>query len=1303
MQPKDPFAVVRVTPIKSLIHNVWVGLVFVSTIVVSHLHVLSWCVQTNNFITNKLRWRHGNGVIRNLCIEVILGIMLIFASSVQYHQQFWNDLGIIMLEPLHRENSGKLCYNRLGCLGFRNRLAEASVQRPWPKQTVIQNSVFFRDEPRTFNSHRNIDLWEQQSPWKENQTMKGNGRRELGGTKLFVLLTFFLGPFTDKICVPLENLAWFPNITNYYHLFYLIHRKYIFAQRMGKITDREVEPFFHNHPREQRFSHVKRVTLEEYQGVEHLKGIVALQSFRFGEAKNPGPDTSNCSKGLLAIGSINPTAITSKLDVLHGLGPCIWSMSETSATYRQQQIAKAYFKKQSWHTVFGRPVRAHKNGLMALRGVAQGVGVVSSFPSWKAIAPLSEELELSCRILISFTQISPNLTLQMVTIYGPHTKAMVSPLAFLDKLMRTALERARSYNGPTIILGDLNYNLEDIPSWNLIQQCGYSDAAVLDAQTRNSFPSPTCKGLSRKTFLIPQSMQPALVHCDTLEDYLFDTHPVLRALFRVDILTQARVQINLPKTLDDFLFDEHELIASSTRVCSQYNELFEKCIHEHRMDELATTWATMAENTLCSSVVDVEGNRVHVGRGFRGRSDPELVHKTPPSMPIPKPGRDGDFEPSGEFHSVRLRQWLRQVRRLQTMEANRKALDKSTEEKRSWILTKCNELWRAILKAKGFPGGFLAFIQDTFPVLPLGCPPLPFISALKDYMMEIYHKEERNIMTKCQKKKSDDIRHDMAQKGGRMAYTMLREHDKNISPVFQQRINVRITPQRIHAKGQHVLFVHDAAQLDPKTPLIYGTQCVKIKHIESNKLYLDQPIFLKHDEHEAYQIHTTVQDEEKADMALAFWNRCWKRDDPDENEQIQASAQQIIDSIPPWLSFNGTQTTLGHLKDALRGTKKRNMRGSCKFSTVELQKLPDDLMEKLVRILRLVENGTCWPTQWMTAFVIFLPKVEDSHKPSDLRPITVISKIYRLWARMHALQVITWASANVAPLIGGGVREVNPNEIMTFVQLAIETHQTDSTHLQGLVLDIQKAFNNLHRGLLDAIFEKLGLPQWLRQPYNQMMLQLERRLVFASHISKGAKSTCGVPEGCPIAVLAMLAYTVGLYSWLQAQKPEVTFYGFADNWSVYHNQVKVLKEAIQDIENFCNIMKLPLAGDKSWTWSTDAKGRQLMKGIHLQGKEVPLRLNEKELGCDMQYTRKASRSVFKQRMASAISKLRKIPKIPVQKKFKKRLIQGSALPTCQYGANLIHGSRQEMQRGVEQVNHHTCVASLAISITLIPN
>lgn len=109
-------------------------------------------------------------------------------------------------------------------------------------------------------------------------------------------------------------------------------------------------------------------------------------------------------------------------------------------------------------------------------------------------------------------------------------------------------------------------------------------------------------------------------------------------------------------------------------------------------------------------------------------------------------------------------------------------------------------------------------------------------------------------------------------------------------------------------------------------------------------------------------------------------------------------------------------------------------------------------------------------------FCFLLPKVEDAKAPCELRPITVISKIYRVWARMHALQIITWASQNVAPLIGGGVRDVNPQELMTYIQFVIESHGVHCQSMQGLVLDIQKAFNNLHRGILENIFRETGDP-----------------------------------------------------------------------------------------------------------------------------------------------------------------------------------------------------------------------------------
>ena len=109
----------------------------------------------------------------------------------------------------------------------------------------------------------------------------------------------------------------------------------------------------------------------------HLETILDMLSQRFGEAKNPGPNFPSNMDGLLAVGTINPTSIVSKMDSLVDLGPGIWSMSETSATFRQQQIAKSFFKKKSRSVVFGAPVRAHANKFNALRGVAQGVGLFS--------------------------------------------------------------------------------------------------------------------------------------------------------------------------------------------------------------------------------------------------------------------------------------------------------------------------------------------------------------------------------------------------------------------------------------------------------------------------------------------------------------------------------------------------------------------------------------------------------------------------------------------------------------------------------------------------------------------------------------------------------------------------------------------------------------------------------------------------------------------------------------------------------------------------------------------------------------
>lgn len=313
----------------------------------------------------------------------------------------------------------------------------------------------------------------------------------------------------------------------------------------------------------------------------------------------------------------------------------------------------------------------------------------------------------------------------------------------------------------------------------------------------------------------------------------------------------------------------------------------------------------------------------------------------------------------------------------------------------------------------------------------------------------------------------------------------------------------------------------NASDIDIELPIVYDTQCVLVDKTEGNKIHLKDPIFLRAGKDVITQTNAVASDEAKAQMSIEFWNTCWRRDQRCDDDAIIREAQHILDHVPSWATYTGQPASVSLFKQALQGTKKRNMRGSCKFSTIELQRIPDPLLEILIKMFEGIERGKRWPKQWMSAFVIFLPKVEEAKSPCELRPITVISKIYRVWARMHALQIISWASNNVAPLIGGGVRDVNPQELMTHIQFVIESHNTTYQAIQGLVLDIQKAFNNLHRAILMNIFRRLGLPEWIIVPYGHMMEQVARQLVFPTFVSNGVLSTCGVPEGCPLAVIGM--------------------------------------------------------------------------------------------------------------------------------------------------------------------------------------
>eukprot|EP00973_Karenia_brevis_P066834 9290565-Karenia_brevis.AAC.1 len=82
-------------------------------------------------------------------------------------------------------------------------------------------------------------------------------------------------------------------------------------------------------------------------------------------------------------------------------------------------------------------------------------------------------------------------------------------------------------------------------------------------------------------------------------------------------------------------------------------------------------------------------------------------------------------------------------------------------------------------------------------------------------------------------------------------------------------------------------------------------------------------------------------------------------------------------------------------------------RGADGWAVVELKRLPVALLDLLAEMLNIVEANGRWPRQLTTAMITLITKGEGS-RPDKLRPISVMSAVYRLWAARRLEDLLKW-------------------------------------------------------------------------------------------------------------------------------------------------------------------------------------------------------------------------------------------------------------------------------------------------------
>lgn len=403
---------------------------------------------------------------------------------------------------------------------------------------------------------------------------------------------------------------------------------------------------------------------------------------------------------------------------------------------------------------------------------------------------------------------------------------------------------------------------------------------------------------------------------------------------------------------------------------------FEKALTKGDVDQLATLWTGVAENTLADFCVTVDGHPQCVKGGHRGRVNLDPFKSVQNFVPHSKRARNGDYRPLMDQCSVELRRGSKQLHRLQSLVRQVRNLNSRFSHK---AFLQAEHLWQTILNAHGFHQGFRNWIAVTFQLfLPSFLPTYELICELKDLFEAWHSHKEKQTWLQKTKVKAINIALDLP-KGGKLAFKETKT--QALPPVNQIQHKVQCKVMKIPwpKDGHNVLRGGPFDELDPNLPVVFQGQIVSIHSITSGQVTLDKPVRLKDASCNAMVLsHDKISVKPAAmhERLQGAWNHYFCRDDPSSIDKPNEEGLNMVNRIPTCQLASLPSINGPLLKEAINSTKVGSGRGSDGFSTLDLKKLPaESLLELLALIFTLVEKCGRWPSQWSVAKTICLPKV----------------------------------------------------------------------------------------------------------------------------------------------------------------------------------------------------------------------------------------------------------------------------------------------------------------------------------------
>jgi ribonuclease HI len=575
-------------------------------------------------------------------------------------------------------------------------------------------------------------------------------------------------------------------------------------------------------------------------------------------------------------------------------------------------------------------------------------------------------------------------------------------------------------------------------------------------------------------------------------------------------------------------------------------------------------------------------------------------------------------------------------------------------------------LWQTILFAKGFKKGFAHWVTQMLN-LQVGewLPCLGVAILIKDAYTQWYHANEQVALQAKQAIQKIELCEDWKH-GGKIAFGKVKTSDLSLLTSIKSKFQTKVRRVAWPKEGKKYLACDNVSKFDPNLPITFQTQIARITQIGQQGIFLDREVHLLYYEPDQLVVEqelTHASPDEMHRQLFQAWNGFFQRDAEDELDRVPDAMCQLVGRIPQHQVASMPPIDAQDIRQALRCTKISSSRGSDGFSTLDLRKLPECLLEMLAIILRLIEQQGLWPQKWILAKTICLPKCTDAKTPFDIRPVTIMAKIYRLWGHIRGKQVTKYISSTIPPEIAGVCKRVSSDMIALLIASKIEDAHRESIPLGGIVIDLMKCYNTVPRGALLKTLSRLGVPDNIINAFRAMMRQMLRIFEIAQSTSDPQGTTTGIIEGCGFAIPSMLAISILAHAMISENAPCAQCAFFADNWSVCAQNCEDLQRSLDALRDVTRTLKMKVAPKKSWSWATTAALRAQCASLQVNDVKIPLVHSAHDLGMQQNYTKRQSKKTIKTRIGKAKNRLQVIKQAKIPKGMKKA-IAASAGHAC---------------------------------------